>query len=187
MLGEDFGIIFIGNKPFRNLSVVQWHEIISRIRYPKKIALLDDPDRLFLESLVALGLPANIIPIREKLDLWSFFALSRRSKFFVGVDGGGFNMGQTPTNVFGIFMITSNHVMWRPYSDRPYVETVRGGYRYDTSVTSAGLLKAVFTPNDPTKIYYDVFQVSPNPILTGINIPQTVKCIQDFIDHLPTV
>lgn len=182
--GGKFGIVYVGNRDFRNFSIPQWHAFITQLQYNGTILLLDDQNKKVIPQIASLGLPKNIVPVYDELDLWSLFALSAKADFFIGIDGGGFNFGHMPTNAFEIIFNALPFVCC-PYSQNPYSLKKVGKYISASTTTSQNCKKTIFYPIDRKKVYYEVFQTTPNPPLMVIDMGLVLQECNLFLQNLP--
>jgi hypothetical protein len=82
------------------------------------------------------------------------------SKWVVGVDGGGFNFLQMPTNAFEILFYTDVHT-WKPYSNNKYILERRftNNVCLISSETSQRKVKKVLFVNDDEKVLYEKLEL----------------------------
>ena len=158
---DNFIIVFVGNKKFRNFDPIQWKEIIEKgIIYEGNILVVDDPSKRNLSFLERTLQGNNVLFLEKTYSLWDLMYLAIFSKWVVGVDGGGFNFLQMPTNAFEILFYTDVHT-WKPYSNNKYILERRftNNVCLISSETSQRKVKKVLFVNDDEKVLYEKLEL----------------------------
>ncbi|ADC69097.1 hypothetical protein MFS40622_0402 [Methanocaldococcus sp. FS406-22] len=178
---KDFIIIFVGNKEFRNLNIEQWKYLIENINYEGKIVVIDDPSQNYLKRLKSIIKKENVIFLEKVYDLWSLMYLAMHSKLVIGVDGGGFNFLQLPTNAFEIILYT-NEKVWRPFSKNEY-QIIRKDRKHiiEKSITSQNLKKYIYYIDWDYKVVYEILQEKNNDFVDKIRVDLIVEEINKIL------
>ena len=181
---KDFIIIFVGNKEFRNLNIEQWKYLIENINYEGNILIIDDPSQNYLKRLKSITKKENVIFLEKIYDLWSLMYLAMHSKLVVGIDGGGFNFLQMPTNAFEIILYT-NEKVWRPFSRNKY-QVIRKckNHIIEKSITSQNLKKYIYYIDWEYKVVYEVLQEKNKNFINKIRIDLIVEEINKILSEL---
>jgi len=181
---KDFIIIFVGNKEFRNLNIEQWKYLIENINYEGNILIIDDPSQNYLKRLKSIIKKENVIFLEKIYDLWSLMYLAMHSKLVVGIDGGGFNFLQMPTNAFEIILYT-NEKVWRPFSRNKY-QVIRKckNHIIEKSITSQNLKKYIYYIDWEYKVVYEVLQEKNKNFINKIRIDLIVEEINKILSEL---
>ncbi len=179
---DEFIIIFTGNKRFRNFSKQQWQYLIENISYKGKILIIDDPDINYLNWLEQVIKGDNFVFLKRIYDLWTLMYLAMHSRLVVGIDGGGFNFLQTPTNAFEIFFYV-NHKVWRPYSKHRYKTVARdGNHIIEKTVTDQNLNKYIYYVKGEKKVIYELLQQKGQKVVDNINLDFIVRQINKILN-----
>ncbi|MEO2069349.1 MAG: hypothetical protein ABGX27_07555 [Desulfurobacteriaceae bacterium] len=151
---EKFSIVFVGNKPFRNFRTDEWKVLIEKgLKYEGTILIVDDPSFKVLPYLKENLTRENVKFLEEKLDLWSLMYVAKFADWVLGIDGGGFNFLQMPTNAYQINFYTDVET-WKPFSLNPYrVEDSFKNVILISSITSQNKRKKVLFVNDSKKVF----------------------------------
>ncbi len=163
--GNDYIVMFIGNKLYRRLPPAIWAKWIRELKdHPGKIIVIDDSGESIsiLKKLVYKEQLKKIIWINKLESLWDGMYIATRAKWVIGVDGGGFNFLQMPTNAIEIILYV-NPYRWRPFSKNRCQELYKTNrYTVYLTRTSKGRYKLVCAPRDKKRFAYEAYKV-PNP------------------------
>jgi len=181
---KDFIIIFVGNKEFRNLNIEQWKHLIENINYKGNILIIDDPSQNYLKKLKSIIKKENVMFLEKAYDLWSLMYLAMHSKLVVGIDGGGFNFLQMPTNAFEIIFYT-NEKVWRPFSRNKYrVIRKYKNHVIEKSITSQNLKKYIYYVNWEYKVVYEVLQEKNNNFVNQLRLNLILEELNKILAEL---
>ena len=182
---NDYIIVYVGNKEFRNLSIDQWVKLINLLDYSGTILVVDDPSKDMLLALKNSEIKKeNVVFMEESYDLWSLMYLAMHSKLVIGIDGGGFNFLQIPTNAFEIIMYVNENT-WKPYSNNKYkIIRVENNHIFEKTTTSDGLIKEICYISNSRKMAYELMQKKDNPIKKSINVRLIVEEINKCLKNL---
>ena len=111
----DFIILFVGNKEYRRLPPAFWAKLAMITKEKWNILIIDD-SRKTNEILKQILPRSNKIRYIDSLrSLWDGMYIAKYAKWVIGVDGGGFNFLQVPTNAIEIILYV-NPERWKPFS-----------------------------------------------------------------------
>lgn len=121
---NDRILLFVGNKPFRNLSISVWENIIWEIQkaFPKrKIVILDDHTNQVFESMMQNpDFPYKHLCQKNTFSLQEFQDFSRDFSLRIGVDGWGFNMIRMLGSSITLYTL-GNAEVWSLFTGNPYM------------------------------------------------------------------
>jgi len=123
------------------------------LEYNGNILIVDDPAFRVLPYLRKFLSRRSVYFLEKKFDLWTLMYIAKFADWVVGIDGGGFNFLQMPTNAYQINFYTDVET-WKPFSNNPYVlEDKFGNTVLISSVTSQGKKKKVLYVDDSKKVF----------------------------------
>ena len=169
---KKFIIVYVGNKNYRNFSPYDWKSIIEKINYDGYILVIDDLTNYRASVLQRIVNKSNVKIINNNYDLWSLMYLAKFADWVIGIDGGGFNFLQIPTNAIGIYFYTNVNT-WKPYSNNPYYNIYfdkKTKIKVIKSITSYNKKKLVIfvDEKDYIKAYYEKYKLKNRSIVNNL-------------------
>ncbi|MEK7812255.1 MAG: hypothetical protein AAB296_00715 [Candidatus Desantisbacteria bacterium] len=172
-----FGVIFIGGEPKRNLAVEQWKILIERLAEDINIVVIDDPKNLMLPEIKKIVKAKNVYFIKNRYNIFELLTLTKKARFFIGIDGGGTHILSLPSNM--LMIITSEMKNpFRPHSNNSYKTILStNDFNIEETRTSAGLIKAVAYKSLPCRPCFVKFECKKRECIEGID----VELIADYM------
>ena len=147
----NFIILFVGNKEYRRLPPAFWAELAIRLANNWNLIIIDDSGKTNKILRYILPKTDRIVYIDSLKPLWEGMYLAKYAKWVIGVDGGGFNFLQMPTNALEIILYV-NPDKWKPFSKNNY-ESIKLWKRYvmKKTKTQSGKVKEILYFRDNLK------------------------------------
>ncbi len=165
-----FGVVFIGGESKRNLTVEQWKILIERLAEDINLVVIDDPKNLMLPKIKDVVRNKNVYFIKNSYNLFELLSLTKKAKFFIGMDGGGSHILSLPTNAVMIFTSEMKNPFC-PHSNNSYKTILsKNAFNIEETKTSAGLIKAVAYKSLSCRPCFVKFECPKRECIQGIDV-----------------
>ncbi|MBI4752908.1 hypothetical protein HY793_00845 [Candidatus Desantisbacteria bacterium] len=172
-----FGIVFVGGESKRGLLIEQWQILIERLAENINIVVIDDPKNLMLPRLKEVVKNKGVYFIKNRYNLFELLTLTKKARFFIGMDGGGTHVLSIPTNTLIIFTQEMSHP-FRPHSNNSYkIIRSRDAFNIEETRTTKGLIKAIAYKSLPCRPCFVRFECKERKCIEGI----AVELIADYM------
>jgi len=173
-----FGVVFIGGEPKRNLTINQWKILIERLAEDINIVVIDDPKNIILPKIRDVVRNKNVYFIKNRYNLFELLSLTKKARFFIGMDGGGSHILSLPTNAMMIFTSEMRNP-FRPHSNNSYKTILlRNNFNIEETKTSTDLIKAIAFKSLPCRPCFVKFECKKRKCIEGVDVELIAEYIK---------
>ncbi|MFH1898809.1 MAG: hypothetical protein ABH886_11380 [Candidatus Desantisbacteria bacterium] len=151
--------------------------LIEKLAEKINIVVIDDPKNLMLPQIKAVVKNKGVYFIKNRYNLFELLALTKKARFFIGMDGGGTHILSLPANTLMIFSSEMKNP-FRPHSNNSYkIIRSRNNFNIEETKTSKDLIKAIAYKSLPCRPCFVKFECKKRECIEGID----VELIADYM------
>lgn len=179
-----FGVVFVGGESKRGLLIEQWKKLIEKLAEDINIIVIDDPKNLSLPRIKDVVKNKGVYFIKNKYSLFELLTLTKKARFFIGMDGGGTHILSLPTNALIIFTQEMSHP-FSPHSNNSYKTIIsRDGFIIKETKTSKDLTKAIAYKNLFCRPCFVRFDCKKKECIEGIDVELIADYVKEMRNYL---